>query len=396
MEEPVGYELPSARQITAVATVPSIVTGRFRTLEEAEHVIAEGVADMVSMVRALIADPDVVRKTRAGRADEVRPCIACNQACYGGVSTGGRMGCVVNPAVGFERTLAEDLITPVASPSRVLVVGGGPAGMEAARVAMLCGHDVTLVEASPELGGAVTAARQSPRFALLGDIVDWLGAALERQGVRVELGTFLTAADIPTYGADTVIVATGSTPRMDGLQPTYPGQPARGVDQAHVLSSNALLTGGLPYGAASALVLDTVGHFEAITAAEFLVANGVALTYLTSLPSFGGLPVLSSQRDLPALEYLYQGDFTLLTRHHLVEIGPSSCVVRPLESSRAREVPADLVVLVTQNEPNRGLHDELVAAGHANVCVIGDAASPRDLKFAIAEGHMTARSIAAH
>ncbi len=394
MDEPVGYELPSARQITAAATVPSIVTGRFRTLEEAERVIADGVADMVSMVRALIADPDVVRKTREGHADEVRPCIACNQACYGGVSTGGRMGCVVNPAVGFERTLAEDLITPVGTPRMVLVVGGGPAGMEAARVAALCGHDVTLVDASPELGGAVNAARRSPRFALLGDIVDWLGTSVRRAGVDVELETFLAAADIPKYAADTVIVATGSTPRMDGLQPTYPAQPARGVHQAHVLASSALLTGGIPDGAASALVLDTVGHFEAITAAEFLVAHGIAVTYATSLPSFGGLPVLSSQRDLPALEFLYEGDFTLLTRHYLVEIGSSSCIVRPLESSRAREVPADLVILVTQNEPNRGLHDELVAAGHADVRLIGDAASPRDLKFAIAEGHTTARGIA--
>ena len=112
MEEAAGYELPSARQLTAVATVPSVVTGRFRTLAEAEQVLADGAADLVSMVRALIADPDVVRKTREGRAEEVRPCIACNQGCYGGVSTGGRLGCTVNPAVGFERTLSEELITP--------------------------------------------------------------------------------------------------------------------------------------------------------------------------------------------------------------------------------------------------------------------------------------------
>ena len=138
--------------------MPTIVTGRFRTLVEAERVITDGVADMVSMVRALIADPDLVRKTRDGRADEVRPCIACNQGCYGGVSSGRRMACTVNPAVGYERTLSEDLITLAANPAKVLVVGGGPAGLEAARVAALCGHDVTLVEASSRLGGAVGAA----------------------------------------------------------------------------------------------------------------------------------------------------------------------------------------------------------------------------------------------
>jgi 2,4-dienoyl-CoA reductase-like NADH-dependent reductase (Old Yellow Enzyme family) len=395
MDEPVGYELASARQLTAVASVPTIVTGRFGTLEQAEQVLTEGVADMVSMVRALIADPDIVRKTREGRADEIRPCIACNQACYGGVSTGGRMGCVVNPAVGFERTLSEDLIIPAASPRTVLVVGGGPAGLEAARIAALCGHDVTLAEASSRLGGAVNAARRSPRFALLGDIVDWLEGAVDRAGVRVELDAFVSAGDVARYGADTVIVATGSTPRLDGLQPAYPVEPARGADQAHVRSSNALLTGGLPPGAGTALVLDTVGHFEAITVAEFLVGEGVAVTYVTSLPSFGGVPVLSSQRDVPALEFLYRGDFTLLTRHHLVDIRPSSCLVRPLQASRTQEVPADVVVLVTPNEPRRGLYDELAAAADADLHLIGDAAAPRDLKFAIDEGHRTARALAA-
>src|SRR5207302_5120841 len=132
---PAGYQLPSTRQLTAAASVPSIVTGRFRTLEEAERVLADGVGDLVSMVRALIADPDIVRKTREGREQEIRPCIACNQGCMGGALRGGRMACTVNPAVGFERTLAEDLITPVEHPRRVLVVGGGPAGLESARVA---------------------------------------------------------------------------------------------------------------------------------------------------------------------------------------------------------------------------------------------------------------------
>jgi hypothetical protein len=182
---------------------------------------------------------------------------------------------------------------------------------------------------------------------------------------------------------------------MDGLQPAFPAQVPAGVDQPHVLSSNALLMGGVPEGASSALVLDTVGHFEAITAAEFLISHGVAVTYLTSLPSFGGFWVLVSQRNGPALEYLYTGDFTLFTRHHLVEIGVSTCTVRPLESARTRDVPADVVVLVTPNEPNRGLHDDLVASAHGDVRLIGDAASPRDLTFAISEGHLTARAIAA-
>ncbi|MBF6621154.1 MAG: FAD-dependent oxidoreductase, partial [Patulibacter sp.] len=183
MDAPAGYELPSSGHLTAVATVPTIVTGRFRTLEEAEQVIADDTADMVSMVRAHIADPDIVRKTREGRADEVRPCIACNQGCNGGLGrTPPRLGCAVNPTTGFEVTLSEELITAVEDPQRVLVVGGGPAGMEAARIAARRGHEVTLVDAASALGGALDIARRGPRTGLIGDIVRWLDAdAEERQ-----------------------------------------------------------------------------------------------------------------------------------------------------------------------------------------------------------------------
>jgi hypothetical protein len=303
------------------------------------------------------------------------------------------MGCTVNPAVGFERTLSEDLIAPVTNPSTVLVIGGGPGGLEAARVAALCGHDVTLVEASTELGGAINIGSRSPRFSLLRDIADWLEGAVERAGVKVELDRFVSAEDVSGYGADTVIVATGSTPRMDGVQPMYPAQIPGGTDQGHVLSSNALLTGGVPAGATSALVLDTVGHFEAVTVAEFLVGEGLAVTFLTSLPNYGGFWVASTHREERSLEFLYEGDFMPLTRHHLVEIGSSSCIVRPLQSSRTSEVAADLVVLVTQNAPNRDVYDELVVAGHPDVRLIGDAAAPRDLGVAMGEGHRTARAI---
>src|SRR5579859_7865590 len=148
MDAPLGYELPFSVPLGAGAKVPRIVAGRFRTLEEAEQVLRAGDADMVSMVRAQIADPDLVRKTREGRPHEVRPCIACNQGCIGGLYRRGQLGCLVNPAVGFEASLSEDRIKRTSQPRKVLVVGGGPAGMEAARVAALSGHRVILAEAA--------------------------------------------------------------------------------------------------------------------------------------------------------------------------------------------------------------------------------------------------------
>ncbi|MBF6621153.1 MAG: NADH:flavin oxidoreductase, partial [Patulibacter sp.] len=214
-----------------------------------------------------------------------------------------------------------------------------------------------------------------------------------RAGATVELDTRLTADEIRARGADTVILATGARPRMDGLQSARPFEPARGVGQGHVLSSRQLLTDGAPRGSATAVVLDTVGHFEAITSAEYLASQGLAVTFVTSLASFAGPAVHGTQRDISALEYLHAGDFCVLVRHHLVEIGASSCVVRPLQGERTRTVPADVVVLVTQNQPNRELYDELMEAGESDVLLVGDGASPRDFQVAMAEGHRVARAI---
>ena len=165
MDRPAGYMLPSSGKITGSVTgIPRIVTGRFRTLEEAEQALRTGECDLVSMVRAHIADPDIVRKTRDGRAAEVRPCIGCNQGCIARTSgVNLRLGCTVNPAVGREKQYGDDVIGTTAQPRRVVVIGGGPAGLEAARVARLRGHDVALYEGFDRLGGALNVACRAPR-----------------------------------------------------------------------------------------------------------------------------------------------------------------------------------------------------------------------------------------
>src|SRR5277367_5933291 len=243
MSEPTGYMLPYSSQLTEGVTLPRIVAGRFRTLDEAQQVLNEGIADMVGMVRAQIADPNLIRKTREGRAEDVRPCIACNQGCIGGLFRDLWLGCTVNPAVGFEKYLDETLLTPVATPRKILIIGGGPAGMEAARVAALQGHKVVLAEANGRLGGAVNAAKRAPVLHTVGDIVDWQERQLYQLGVEIRLGTYMEAEDILAEQADTVIIATGSVARMDGVQTARPGEAAQGVDLPHVLSSTELLMG---------------------------------------------------------------------------------------------------------------------------------------------------------
>ena len=391
MHSPAGYELESSARVVATAKVPRIISGRFRTLEEVEQVLHEGTADMVSMVRAHIADPALVRKTREGRSEEVRPCLGCNQGCLGGAALTGNVGCTVNIAMGREGTLSEDLISGVETPTKVFIVGGGPAGMEAARIAALRGHRVVLAEAGGDLGGAVNVARRAPHLHGLADATNWLQQEIYRLGVEVRLGTYMDANEVRAEVADHVIVATGSLPRADGQQIAIPGELPRGVEHPHVINSTDLLTNPRLKLGASALVLDDVGHYEAIAVAEFLIDNGIAVTFVTGHPMFAPTAERFG-RTIPALERLHRGSFDLLTRYALVEVQPGQCLVRPLQGSRLRTVLADTVVLVTVNDPLRDLYDEL-RTEHPSIHIVGDASAPRDMQAAIAEGHLVARAL---
>jgi 2,4-dienoyl-CoA reductase-like NADH-dependent reductase (Old Yellow Enzyme family) len=392
MHEPVGYEVPHAAPVRAALDLPVLVTGRFRTLEEADEVIRAGRADLVALTRAQIADPDLVAKTRAGRPESVRPCIGCNHGCIGGLNVAGRMGCTVNVAVGAEATLAEDLIRPSGRPKRVLVVGGGPAGLEAARIAALRGHRVVLAEAADELGGALNVAKRAPRRAGIGDIVEWLEREIHRLGVDVHLGTYVEAAEVRAIAPDAVIVATGSEPRLDGRQYRSPGRVAAGMDRSHVISSHDLLLAGRDreFGT-SALVYDDAGHYEAVAAAEALIERGLAVTFATGLSRFA--PALEASLSAePALERLARGRFRLITYARLDEVRERTAVISRRFGGPAEEIAAETVVFVSHNRCRRDLVDEL--RGFAGtVTLVGDARSPRYLQVAIREGHLAARGL---
>lgn len=269
MNEPMGYQLPTSIPIAERSKVVRIASGRFRTLEEAEQALKDAPVDMIGMTRATIADPDVVAKTIAGHPEQVRPCIGCNQGCIQGFGDEGRLACAVNPAVGFERDLDESGLTPAPVRKRVVVVGGGPAGLEAARVAALRGHTVTLFEATSDLGGALNIAARTPTRHGIRDIVVWLESELRRLGVDIWLNTYVEAQDILAESPDAVIVATGASPRMDGIVHSHPGSPIKNFDRFAVLSSTELLAEKRKgyYGGKRAVVIDDTGHYEAIGAA---------------------------------------------------------------------------------------------------------------------------------
>jgi len=396
MHEPAGYELPTSDLVTKGSSVPTMVSGRFRTLEEGDQVIRAGRASMVSYVRALIADPDLVAKTIRGHADRVRPCIACNQGCNGGLWVPPyRMGCTVNPAVGFEERMGDDRLIMTSSPRRILVVGGGPAGMQSARVAALRGHKVTLAEAKPDLGGAALAAARAPTRQSISDVTTWLAAEIYRLGVSVRLSTSVELDDITDEWQD-VIVATGSTPRMDGVQSRNPGEPVEGMAQPHVISTHDLFSGVRRGLGQSAVVIDDCGNYEAIAAAEYLCTAGLEVNLVTRHVSVGARVEWHLVVE-PALERLAKYEFVAHVRVRALSIGKDTVRIAhtylSASTDRVTILPADTVVFVSHNRSNRILYDGLVNKGSLRPYIVGDANSARDLQAAMREGHLVAATI---
>jgi len=390
MHEPHGYELPTSTVTTRVVSVPTIVAGRFTTLQHAEEALARGDADLVSMVRATIADPNIVAKSLKGHEREVRPCISCNQQCVGGLFGPTReVSCVVNVHVGRE---GEPLPSPVVTPKRVMVIGAGPAGLMAARAAAKRGHLVSIYDSAPGPGGLVNVARSAPHRSDLGLVTDWLATEMGRLGVFVHWGRTMDAAAVLAAHPDTVVVATGSWPRVDGLQRGAPGIRVDGVDLPHVVGPVEVLRDGAGKGVRRALVFDDLGTYPAIGVTEHLLVAGVPVTLATSQPMLGAELGPSLQRD-PAAQRLggYPG-FTFVSRVALTRVEPGTATLRHLDSGVEQQEAADLVVLVTGFEPQHALFDELRLL-HPNVVIVGDALAPAYLGHAIATGHRAGTTI---
>ncbi|AMK19966.1 MULTISPECIES: oxidoreductase [Sphingobium] len=395
MHEPAGYEMPTSSPITRGVSLPSIVTGRFRTLEEGDQVIRDGDASMISYVRALIADPELVNKTAAGHPDHVRPCIGCNQGCSARLfEPPYRMGCTVNPGVGFEREIGDDRLTPALTSKKILVVGGGPSGMEAARVAAIRGHQVTLAEASPKLGGSVLAAARAPGRQGILDYTTWQEQEIFRLGVSVRLSTYMDADDVRQEPWDAVIVATGSSPRMDGVQNSNPGEPIAGIDLPHVLSSTDAMFANPSRLGQNAVVVDDAGHYEGIAVAEYLASHGLNVHFVTRHLSVGP-KVENAWVVEPALQRLAKLRFQAHTRMRAITIDSSTVVIGPIympSTDLRKAIPADTVVFVSLNHSNRKLYDNLAGQFPA-VLIVGDAQSARQLPVAVREGHMAGATV---
>lgn len=392
MHEPHGYELPTSLPIARALSLPTMVTGRILTLAEAEDVLAEGDAQIVSMVRATIADPDLVRKSREGKASQVRPCIGCNHGCYAGIKLSvPRLGCAVNSGAGQEAVAGDDKISRANMPRRALVIGGGPAGLEAARVAALRGHSVTLWEAGMKLGGQVSLARLAPYRSDIGAVVDWMERELARLDVDVRLNMRADEASVIEHAPDAVVLATGGTPRTDGFQSARPVTPVAGLDEFPAYSTWDVMKGSPELGPA-VVVVDEIGHYEAIAVVDKLFESVETVHFVTRFVTLAA-QIEWSLSSRAARGRFARHDFAFHGTSFLASVDGSEAVIGSLDADELfKSVPANDTVIASGAVPDMSLAEALNKKGFA-LAVVGDALGPRYLQTAIREGHQAALAI---
>lgn len=387
---PPGYQLPSTEKVTRQIALPTIVTGRFTTLQQADEVIASGAGDLVSMVRATLAEPELVTKTVTGRTAEIRPCIACLQSCAGGLNTRGRAFCAVNPASGRELTHGDDQVPEANHPARVVVVGGGPAGLEAARTAAVAGYRVTLLETAEHLGGQLRLIPPARRE--MTALVDFYTHQMKVQGVDVRLGTRADTTVVHGLRPDAVVIATGVSPRLDGFQTLQPALPLPGIETVTPYTGWDVLRGDVQLGP-TVLLLDEIGHYESVDVAQQLVDHGHRVRLISRYAVVAAnLEMRWEMVGAPLSARLNLGDFSFHPRSVIRRLDPGSATVVPIEAPhRAQELPFDDVVLMSGGVPDRALQGELASSAPV-VRVIGDASAPRRLEIALVEARRSVES----
>ncbi len=376
-----GAFVPLAAAIREVVSVPVVAVGRILTPQQAEQVLEEGQADLVAMTRALIADPHLPRKAQEGRLDDIRVCVGANEGCLGRIFVGDPITCVQNPLIGREQEWAE--LPPAPRPRHVLVVGGGPAGLEAARVAAARGHRVTLLERAGALGGQVPLAARIPGRAEFAGITRWLIGQVRKLPVEVRLETEATPELVEALQPEVVVLATGSRPAS--LQ-------VPGGELPHVVDARAVLAGAVEVGE-HVLVLDGEGYLSGLGVADFLLGQGKRVQLLTrALYPGDHVDVIT----LPlALKRLAEQRCVFTPTSWVRRIEPGQVIAyHTLAGWEFAIAPVETVVLALPALPEDGLYRALKGRpGRYELHRIGDCLSPRHIDSAIYEGQRIGRLV---
>lgn len=385
--EKLGVDLAATLK-TRVKKAMVIAESHIRTPENAEAVLGEGAADMVSIVRGQIADPHLARKASDDRPDDIRRCISCNQMCWGRRSRDYWISCLVNPSVGREHEWGGDRFTASESPKKVLIVGGGPAGLEAARVAAERGHEVILAEAANQLGGNFRLAGMQPRRGQILDLLEWYERQLAKLNVDVRLGCYVEASEIAGYRADVVILATGSYSRETGFQKALPSVEALpGIEMGNVFSVETIMARQVRPGK-RVLLLDEGGGWRGCGTAWKLAEDGHSVTMLSPDP-FIGKELQRSAADVPLRRRLKQLGVDWLLEVSVLRWHGDGATLLDHNTGGQSFVEADCLVLATTNAAANQLAEELLSSQQA-VLEIGDCAAPRQAPYAFFEGRKVA------
>lgn len=374
-----GYSAPFAASLKQLVAKPVFVAGRINQPQTAEQLLASGQADMCGMTRAMICDPQMPTKAAEGRVDDIRACIACNQACIGHFHKGYPISCIQHPETGRELSLG--IKTPAASRKRVIVAGAGPAGMKAAAVLASRGHEVVVHEADSQLGGQARLAQLLPGRAEFGGIITNLAREMEIAGVTVRRNSPVTRALVEAEGADAVVIATGGKPHRPAIE---------GGEDTHIVDAWQVLVGQANVGA-NVLIADWRADWIGLGIAEKLARDGCNVTLCVEGLA-AGETIHGYVRDTMVAN-LHRLGVRIVTYARLYGTDGSTVYMEHCASGEpVMFEDIDTLVLSQGHDRVAGLEAELEDFA-GEVHVIGDALTPRTTEEAVLEGLKIGRLI---
>lgn len=388
-----GYQEPYTSFVKKLTSKPVVGVGRYTSPDSMVSAIKRGVLDLIGAARPSIADPFLPNKIKEDRLDDIRECIGCN-ICAAADMKVVPIRCTQNPTMGEEwrRGWHPEKIQPRTSNKSILVVGGGPAGLECARALGQRGYEVTLTDANQELGGRVLSESKLPGLSEWRRVAEWrLSAGQRRDNVQFFPNSLMTKNDVLETGIRNIIIATGSHYRPDGVGRSI-HNPIPGHNGANVFTPDLIMNGQLPKGK---IVIYDDDHFYMVgVLAEHLAENGCEITIVTPAPIISYWTQFTLEQEKIQNRLIRLG-VKFFTRHLVTFISNDRVISRCMLSGREVTTAIDAVVLVSDRTPNDRLYKELLEARELgqleSLRLIGDAEAPATIAQAVFSGHLAAR-----